>query len=93
MKVTGARRLRDDLSGFMEKAQRTEIVVTKRGAPSVLIVGVEGLDWDDIQLGADDALWEELERRRHDPRPVPFEQALHRWGLVEKRPRRRRAPR
>lgn len=93
MKVTGARELRSDLSGFMEKAQRTEIVITRRGAPSVLLIGVEGLDWDDIQLGTDDALWEELERRRHDPRPLPFEEALERWGLVEKKRRRRRAHR
>lgn len=81
MKITGARELRDDLSGYLDKAQRTAIVVTRHGAPSVLMVGVEGLSLDDIQMGTDEPLWEELEARRHHPEPVPMEQAIRRWGL------------
>jgi prevent-host-death family protein len=84
MKTIGTRELRDDLSGVLSKAQKAPVVVTRHGAPAAVIIGVEDMDWDEIELGTSDRLWRELERRRQDPQLVSFEDALKSWGLEKK---------
>ncbi|MBI4701486.1 MAG: type II toxin-antitoxin system Phd/YefM family antitoxin [Deltaproteobacteria bacterium] len=84
MKIAAARDVRSGFAEYLDAAQKTTIVVTRHGRPSAVISGVEGMDWDDIEMGLDEDLWSELEARRRDPRPVPFAAALRRWGLLEK---------
>jgi prevent-host-death family protein len=85
MKTIGSRELRDAVSEVIDQSQRAPIVVTRHGAPAAVVVGIEGMEWDEIELGTDDRLWRELEERRHAPQLVPLEDAERAWGL-------RRAP-
>jgi antitoxin (DNA-binding transcriptional repressor) of toxin-antitoxin stability system len=45
-------------------AQRERVVVTRGGKPVALIVGVEGLDEEQLQLGSSDRFWELIAERR-----------------------------
>jgi antitoxin (DNA-binding transcriptional repressor) of toxin-antitoxin stability system len=44
--------------------QRERVVVTRGGKPVALIVGVEGLDEEQLQLGSSDRFWELIAERR-----------------------------
>jgi prevent-host-death family protein len=88
MKTIGSRELRDAVSDVIDQSQRAPIVITRHGAPAAIIVGVEGMERDEIELGVDDRLWRELEERRHRPQLVPLEDAERAWGLRRQEARR-----
>jgi antitoxin (DNA-binding transcriptional repressor) of toxin-antitoxin stability system len=47
-------------------AQRERIVLTRNGKPVALIIGVEGMDEEQLQLGSSDKFWRLVaERRAH----------------------------
>jgi antitoxin (DNA-binding transcriptional repressor) of toxin-antitoxin stability system len=45
-------------------AQNERVVVTRNGKPVALIVGVEGLDEEQIELGSSDKFWTLIAERR-----------------------------
>jgi antitoxin (DNA-binding transcriptional repressor) of toxin-antitoxin stability system len=45
-------------------AQADRIVVTRNGKPVALIVGVEGLDAEQVELGTSSAFWQLIAERR-----------------------------
>ena len=52
------------LDTCVNDAQRERIVITRDGKPVVLIVGVEGLDEEQLQLGSSDKFWRLIAERR-----------------------------
>ncbi len=63
----------------IQKAQTEEIVLTKDGKPVVLMVGVEGMDLEQVALGQADKLWHLIEKRRQQP-PVSRAELEKRLG-------------
>ncbi len=56
------------LDACLQDAQRERIVITRDGAPVALIVGLEGMDEEQVRLGGSDEFWELIaERRRQVP--------------------------
>jgi PHD/YefM family antitoxin component YafN of YafNO toxin-antitoxin module len=45
-------------------AQRERVVITRNGKPVALIIGVEGLDEEQLQLGSSDKFWRLIAERR-----------------------------
>lgn len=52
------------LSTCIEEAQRDRVLITRDGKPVVLIVGVEGMDEEQLRLGSSDKFWKLMEERR-----------------------------
>jgi antitoxin (DNA-binding transcriptional repressor) of toxin-antitoxin stability system len=52
------------LEGCIKDARRERVVVTRKGKPVALVVGVEGLDEEQLQLGSSDKFWTLIEARR-----------------------------
>jgi antitoxin (DNA-binding transcriptional repressor) of toxin-antitoxin stability system len=52
------------LSTCIEEAQRERVLITRDGKPVVLIVGVEGMDEEQLQLGNSDEHWRLISERR-----------------------------
>ena len=52
------------LDTCVRDAQPERVIVTRKGKPVALIVGVEGLDEEQLQLGASDKFWELMTERR-----------------------------
>jgi antitoxin (DNA-binding transcriptional repressor) of toxin-antitoxin stability system len=48
-------------------AQSDRVVITRGGSPVALVVGVEGLDAEQVQLGASDEFWKLISQRRKEP--------------------------
>lgn len=45
-------------------AQCERVVITRKGKPIALIVGVEGMDEEQLQLGSSDKFWQLITERR-----------------------------
>ena len=52
------------LDACLQEAQRERVVITRDGAPVALIVGLEGIDEEQVQLGTSDTFWTLIAERR-----------------------------
>lgn len=62
MKVIGLKET--DLDACVSQAQHERIVITRNGRPVALVVGVAGLDAEQLELGSNPAFWEMIMQRR-----------------------------
>lgn len=53
-----------DLDSLIQDSQRERLVITRNGKPVALIVGVEGMDEEQLELGSSDKFWKLIEERR-----------------------------
>jgi antitoxin (DNA-binding transcriptional repressor) of toxin-antitoxin stability system len=47
-------------------AQRERVLLTRNGQPVALVVGLEGLDEEQVELGSSSAFWELIAQRRKE---------------------------
>jgi len=73
------------LDACVSDAKSERIIITRDGNPVALVVGVQGLDEEQVQLGSRDEFWELISQRRK-------EKTLNRAALQE-RIENRSAPR
>jgi PHD/YefM family antitoxin component YafN of YafNO toxin-antitoxin module len=64
MKTVSVRALQQHVRDCVQASQRDRVVVTRRGAPTVLMIGVEGMDWETLALQTNPAFWRLIEARR-----------------------------
>ena len=62
MKVISFERAK--LDSCISDSQHERVVITREGKPVALIVGVEGLDQEQLQLGTSDKFWKLIGERR-----------------------------
>ena len=55
------------LTTCVEDAQTQQIVVTRAGRPVAVVIGVDGLDAEQVELGTSNAFWEFIDARRRQP--------------------------
>lgn len=55
---------KSDLNTCVEQAQRGRVVIIRDRKPIALIVGVEGLNREQLELGSSDKFWRLIEQRR-----------------------------
>jgi hypothetical protein len=55
-----------NLEGCIEDAQQERVVLTCGGKPVAVLVGVAGLDLEQIELGHSDEFWELIRQRRKE---------------------------
>jgi len=55
---------RSTLDECVRESQRERVVVTRDGLPVAVVVGVEGLDDEQVQLGCSDEFWQMIVERR-----------------------------
>lgn len=53
-----------DIKDCLKDAQHECVVLTRRGKPVALLVGVAGMDLEQIALGHSDAFWQLIRERR-----------------------------
>ena len=54
------------LDTCVNEAQHEHILITRNGKPVALIVGLEGLDEEQLQLGSSDKFWKLISERRQE---------------------------
>jgi len=70
------------LDTCVSEAQRERVVITRNGKPVALIIGVEGLDEEQLQLGSSDKFWRLIAERRAQKTMsrAELEQSINRAG-------------
>ena len=53
-----------NLESCVSRAQQERLVITRKGKPVALLVGVEGLDPEQIELGSSEKFWKLIAKRR-----------------------------
>lgn len=51
----------------VREAQGDQVLVTQEGRPVAMVIGLAGLDDEQLQLGASDRFWELISARRKQP--------------------------
>jgi hypothetical protein len=77
----------ETVSVYAEEARKQTVVLTRRGKPVAAVVGLGGLDWEDLVVGSDPDFitFMELSRRLHKPGTgIPIEEVRRRYGLASK---------
>jgi len=59
--------LEKEPTSCLDMAQGDQVVITRNGRPAAVVIGVEGQDWESIQLGLDSSFWELIHKRRAQP--------------------------
>jgi prevent-host-death family protein len=67
MKTVNARDLQKKVKECVDMSQQDQVVITRRGKPAAVMVGVEGKDWEDLVLQASPKFWKLIEERRKEP--------------------------
>ncbi len=55
---------KSSLETCVNEAQRERVVITRKGKPIALIVGVAGMDQEQLRLGSSDKFWKLITTRR-----------------------------
>lgn len=55
---------RATLDTCIRESQSERVVITREGKPVALIVGIEGLDKEQLELGTSDRFWKLISERR-----------------------------
>ena len=53
-----------DLNAWIQDAQQERVLITRQGKPVALIIGVEGLDEEQLELGSSNTFWTLIAERR-----------------------------
>ena len=67
MKTVNARDLQKKIKQCMDVSQQDRVVITRRGKPAAVMVGVEGKDWEEVALQTSSTFWKLIEERRNEP--------------------------
>jgi prevent-host-death family protein len=70
VKLIGLKEAKARLSEFVDAAQADRILITRRGQPAALVIGVEGQDIEQVILGSDADFWKMIEERRRRNAPT-----------------------
>jgi prevent-host-death family protein len=85
MKVVALGKAKNELSAYVDEAQRDRVLVTRHGRPAALIIGVEGEEFEDLMTRSDPDFWEMLERRRKASKTISADEMRRRLGVTKKR--------
>lgn len=55
------------LDDCVRQSRRQKVVLTRRGKPIALVVGIKGMDLEQVELSLDPEFWKLIEERRKQP--------------------------
>lgn len=67
MKTIAVRELQKKIKPCLDEAQEDRVVITRRGKPAAVLIGVEGEDWETVILETDPTFWRMIQARRRQP--------------------------
>ncbi len=67
MKSLSVAEVQSNLDTVLDSAQKERIVITRAGKPSVVLVGIEAYDEEDLYLASSPEFWQMIEERRTGP--------------------------
>ena len=82
MKDVKEKELRTHLDSILTRAQSERIVISRRGKPCAVLVGIEDYDVEDIRLANSEEFWRMIRQRRASGRSYTLDEAEARLGIT-----------
>jgi prevent-host-death family protein len=73
MKTISVRDLQKEIRKSVDEAQKDRVVVTRNGKPAVLLIGIEGQDWESVVIQANAPFWKLIGKRRKE-KTIPLQE-------------------
>ena len=73
MKTISVRDLQKEIRKSVDEAQKDRVVVTRNGKPAVLLIGIEGQDWENVVIQANAPFWKLIGKRRKE-KTIPLQE-------------------
>ena len=67
MKTVSVRDLQKKVRECVNAAQSDRVIITRRGKPAAILVGVEGENWETVVLESNQKFWRLIDKRRKQP--------------------------
>ncbi|HVA45447.1 MAG TPA: type II toxin-antitoxin system Phd/YefM family antitoxin [Pirellulales bacterium] len=74
MKRIPAKDLQTNVDAVLDSAQSDRVVISRRGKPCAVLVGIEDYDAEDLRLASSNEFWSMVRQRRTSGRSVPLEE-------------------
>ncbi len=82
MRSIPEKELRADLDSILTRAQSERIVISRRGKPCAVLVGIEDYDTEDLKLASSEGFWAMIRERRVGGKSVPHAEVEARLGIT-----------
>jgi prevent-host-death family protein len=73
VKTISVRDLQKEIRKSVDEAQKDRVVVTRNGKPAVLLIGIEGQDWESVVIQANAPFWKLIGKRRKE-KTIPLQE-------------------
>jgi prevent-host-death family protein len=83
--------LQQNLDSILTRAQSERIVISRRGKPCAVLVGIEDYDAEDMALAGSEDFWRMIRLRRASGKSLPLADVEARLGITSGKPARKRA--
>jgi len=83
VKTVTVRDLQKKVKECVDGAQADRVIITRRGRPAAVLVGVEGAEWEEVVLQTDPIFWKLIRARRKQP-TISLAQLKRRLGTKVK---------
>jgi prevent-host-death family protein len=83
--------LQQNLDSILTRAQTERIVISRRGKPCAVLVGIEDYDAEDLQLASSHTFWEMIRQRRTAGKSIPLAEVEERLEVTSRKSANKRA--
>jgi prevent-host-death family protein len=78
--------LKQNLDSILTRAQSERIVISRRGRPCAVLVGIEDYDAEDLRLARSEEFWRMIRLRRAGGTSIPLAEVESRLGITSGKP-------
>jgi len=83
--------LQQNLDSILTRAQSERIVISRRGKPCAVLVGIEDYDSEDLRMASSVDFWRMIRQRRARGKSFPLAEVEVRLGFTSGKPAGKRA--
>ena len=83
--------LEQNLDSILTRGQGERIVISRRGKPCAVLVGIEDYESEDLGVASSEESWRMIRLRRGSGKSVPLAEVEARLGITSAKPARKRA--
>jgi prevent-host-death family protein len=92
MTKTTEKELQLNLDSILTRVQSERLVISRRGKPCAVLVGIEGYDAEDLKLASSPDFWQMIKARRTSGKSLPLAELEARVGITSAKRPGKRAP-
>ena len=91
MNSISANELETNLDAVLSSAQGERILISRRGRPCAVLVGIEDYDVEDLRLASSQDFWRMIRQRRSEGKSFPLAEVEARLQAAGQKPARKRS--